>query len=105
MLPILGIIAIAMRLISIYVLDEGIAAHPEAKKQLDIWRSLVEEADWKTPHELKAHFGTADILSDKQVVFNIRGNHFRLLVKVDYQKQLVIVKKFGTHAEYDTWKL
>lgn len=94
-----------MRLISIYVLDEGIAAHPETKKQLDIWRSLVEEADWKTPHELKAQFGKADILPDKQVVFNIRGNHFRLLVKVDYQNRLVIVKKFGTHAEYDTWKL
>lgn len=104
-LPILGIIEFAMRLIGIKVLDDGIVAYPQAKKQLDVWRDLVEEADWKTPHELRAQFGNADILPEKQVVFNIKGNHFRLLAKVDYQTKVVLVKKFGTHAEYDSWNL
>lgn len=105
MLPIGGILKIEMRIISIYVLDEAIKAHPEAKKQLDIWRSIVEEAVWKTPHQLKAQLGKATILSGNRVVFDIKGNHFRLLTKIDYQKELVLVSDFGTHEEYDNWKL
>ena len=94
-----------MRLIAIEVIDEASRLHPTAKKPLDIWRALVKEARWKTPHDLKAQFGKADILGEKQVVFNIKGNNFRLLVKVDYQMGLVIIKKFGTHKEYDNWGL
>lgn len=94
-----------MKLIGIAVIDEASILHPTAKKPLDIWRALVQEAQWKTPHELKAQFGRADILGGKQVVFDIKGNDFRLLVKVDYQIGLIIIKKFGTHKEYDNWNL
>ena len=94
-----------MKLIGIKVLDDAASAYPQVKKQLDVWRSLIEEAEWKTPHDLRAQFGKADILGGKQVVFNIKGNYFRLLVKVDYQAKLVMIERFGTHAEYDTWQL
>lgn len=94
-----------MKLIGKDVINEAAKLHPIAMKPLSIWKMLVEEAKWKTPHDLKAQFGKADILGGKQVVFNIKGNDFRLLVKVDYQFELVIVKRFGTHREYDAWNL
>lgn len=94
-----------MKLIGLEVIDEASRLHPTAKKPLSTWRALVEEAKWDNPHQLKAQFGKADTIGGKQVVFNIKGNDFRLLVKVDYQLQLVIIKKFGTHKEYDTWDL
>jgi len=94
-----------MKIIGVDKLDEAKTKYPIVRKQIDVWRDLVEEADWETPYNLKTQFGSADLLGNKLVVFNIKGNHFRLLVKIDYQFQLVIIKKFGTHKEYDTWKL
>lgn len=94
-----------MRIIHLDILYDAANDYPIAKKQIDIWRDLVKEAEWETPHDLKAQFGSADPIGNKLVVFNIKGNDFRLLVKIDYEHQLVIVKNFWTHEEYDKWKI
>ena len=94
-----------MRLVGLAILDEASIKHPSAKKHLDAWSSIVKSCIWKTPQELKSQFSKADLLGGKQVIFNIRGNEFRLLVKVDYENEVVMITKFGTHKEYDRWKL
>jgi mRNA interferase HigB len=71
------------------------------KNALDAWFHEVRRATWKNSAELKRSFGTASIISSDRVVFNIKGNDFRLVVAIDYGRQVVYIKWVGSHAEYD----
>lgn len=93
-----------MRLVGVPILAEFAEQHPDAKQDLDAWRLEVELATWSNPHELKAQYPKATLLGGRDVVFNIRHNRFRLDVIVDYQSGSVIIRRVGTHAEYDRWK-
>ena len=73
----------------------------DAKKQLRAWHVEVKHADWKTSHELKKVYGTARILGNGRVVFNICGNKYRLVVKINYGVQVVEIRFIGTHDEYN----
>ncbi len=75
--------------------------HPDAEDALTNWFDVVEDADWTTPNDVKAAFSTASFLADNRVVFNIRGNHYRLIVRIAYRYKSVQIKFIGTHAEYD----
>lgn len=75
--------------------------HANAKKTLDAWFSEAEEATWKTTHDIKNRYSSADFISDNKVIFNIKGNHYRLVVRVRYQNGIAVVEWVGTHAEYD----
>ena len=75
--------------------------HANAKKALDAWFSEAESATWKTTHDIKNRYSSADFLPDNKVIFNIKGNHYRLVVKVRYQSGIAVVEWVGTHAEYD----
>ncbi len=68
------------------------------------WLAEIEEASWKTPHELKAQYGTASVVGKNRVVFNLRGVRYRLDVKVSFQLREVLVVRIGTHEEYDDSK-
>jgi mRNA interferase HigB len=70
------------------------------KNALDAWFHEIRRATWKNSAELKRSFGTASIISSDRVVFNIKGNDFRL-VAIDYGRQVVYIKWVGSHAEYD----
>ena len=69
-----------------------------------MWIVEVRSANWKTPQSIKDRYRTADFLSGNRVIFNIKGNHFRLVAKVNYGYQIVLVEWIGTHAEYDQKK-
>jgi len=71
------------------------------KQQLDAWYALVSRAAWKNSAELKAVFRNASIISSDRVVFNIKGNEYRLVVAIDYNHQVILVLWIGTHREYD----
>lgn len=71
------------------------------KDYLDAWYALVSRAEWKNTAELKEQFHSASIVSSQRVVFNIKGNEFRLVVAVDYSHRLVLILWLGTHKEYD----
>jgi mRNA interferase HigB len=71
------------------------------KKHLDAWCAEVEKGSWKDPAELKAQFRSASIVSGERVVFNIKGNHYRLVVAINYHSQILLVIWLGTHKEYD----
>lgn len=62
------------------------------------------QARWFGPIDIKRRYPSASFLAENVVIFNVRGNRYRLVVKVNYPAQLVLVKRFGTHAEYDKQK-
>ena len=75
--------------------------HANAKSALETWLAEASRADWKTPRDIKNHYRSADFLAGNRVIFNIKGNHYRLVVKVRYQNGIVRIEWVGTHAEYD----
>ncbi len=90
-----------MRIISREPLRTSATKHPQANEPLDAWYQRVRHVVWRSPVELESDYGTADILPDNRVVFNISGNHYRLIVRVNYHRQAVYIRFLGTHAEYD----
>ena len=75
--------------------------HNRAKAALNSWFAEAERANWQTPQDIKDRYTGVDFLSGNRVIFNIKGNHYRLVVKVRYQNGIVVVEWVGTHAEYD----
>lgn len=76
--------------------------HPEAEGALRLWFTIVERASWTGPAEVRAVFGSADFLQDNRIVFDIRGNNYRLIAQVKYGPLfLVYIRFIGTHAEHD----
>ena len=65
------------------------------------WHREVEKEDWDTPAKVKAKYGSASIVGDDRVVFNIKGNTYRLVVRINYPFRVVYIRFIGTHAEYD----
>jgi len=94
-----------MRLVGQRLLDEFAGLHAEIRGPLDAWVCEVEDADWVGPADIKARYPSASILSDNRVVFNIKGNKYRIETKISFEIKVVLVKRIGTHAEYSKWKL
>ena len=90
-----------MRVISRRPLNELAKRHPEAKVELDAWFHEAEAAHWANPAQVKEKYGSASILKGSRVVFNICGNKYRLVVKINYAYAVVYVRFAGTHREYD----
>jgi len=74
--------------------------HATSEQQLKSWFRETEKASWTTLNELKKDYPSASILKDSRVVFNIKGNDFRLIVKFNFDYQVCWVRFVGTHAEY-----
>lgn len=90
-----------MRILGLPILEAFKKNHAASRGALDAWQVSVEREKWTTPHDIRRMYSTADFLADNRVIFNIKGNSFRLVVKVRYQFELVLVEWIGTHAEYD----
>ncbi len=65
------------------------------------WYREVQQADWDSPARVKARFPKASLVGDSRVVFNIKGNEYRLVVRVNYRYRVVYIRFVGTHSEYD----
>ena len=90
-----------MRVISRRPLNELADRYPEAKAELEAWFHEVEAADWANPAQIKAQYGNASILKGSRAVFNICGNKYRLVVKINYSYAVVYVRFAGRHRDYD----
>lgn len=90
-----------MRIINDKALDKLSRKHADVRGALRAWRSDVALANWKTPIAVKERYPSADILSNNCVVFNLKGNHYRIIVKIRYDRGFVRICFAGTHAEYD----
>lgn len=78
--------------------------NPDVRQPALAWRSEVEDAEWKSPHDVRERYPNASFIGDGRVVFNLRGNRFRLDVKISYKNNTVLVVRIGTHADYDRWE-
>lgn len=90
-----------MRLIAKKALKNFWRRHPGAKSALKAWHAEAKHASWSSPADVKALYGTASILQDGRVVFNIAGNKYRLVVWINYEFFTIYVRFLGTHKEYD----
>jgi mRNA interferase HigB len=72
-----------------------------ARSQYDAWWDIVSRAEWRSPEDVKASHPKASILKGGRVVFNIKGNDYRLVARVQYQAGVLLIRFFGTHPEYD----
>lgn len=79
----------------------GRKEHAAVKAGLDAWFHEVRRACWRNPADLKRSYGTASMLASGRVVFNIKGNEFRLVAAVDYGRQILYIKWLGRHRDYD----
>lgn len=79
--------------------------HADVRSQIDAWFSEVEEANWKTPQDIKNRYPSASFLAGNRWVFNLKGNKYRMLVRIQLDLQIVRVVTLGTHAEYLKWEL
>ena len=86
-------------------LDAFCRRHAEVDQQVKAWVAEAKEAQWGKPADIKERFPSASFLGGDRVVFNLKGNSYRLLVRVSYKSEIVRVQNIGTHAEYDKWKL
>lgn len=94
-----------MKVLNLEKLHAFSRKHNQAKGALDAWHDEVKRESWKTTLDIRKRFNSADFLPNNRVIFNIKGNNYRLVVQVVYQAGMVIVEKVGTHAEYDRWRL
>ncbi|GAP21913.1 type II toxin-antitoxin system HigB family toxin [Leptolinea tardivitalis] len=90
-----------MRIISRRRLVEFWEVHPDAEQPLRAWYTETKKASWNSPAEIKEIYRSVSILSNNRVVFNIKGNTYRLIVVVEYSQGKMFIRFVGTHAEYD----
>lgn len=75
--------------------------HPETEQYLKTWYDTSMNSNWETPNDVKQTYATASILKNSRVVFNIKGNSYRLVVKFNFEKHWAFIRFIGTHKEYD----
>ncbi|MBS0228173.1 MAG: type II toxin-antitoxin system HigB family toxin [Proteobacteria bacterium] len=90
-----------MKVIAVSTLRSFWERHPDAEQPLKAWHDEARHATWETPLDIKRHYANASFVGRNRVVFNIKGNDYRLVVAVAYRFQAVYIKFVGTHAHYD----
>ena len=93
-----------MQVVGLLILHDFCRNHTDCTQQINAWIAEAQDAEWKTPSDIKRRFVTASFLPDDRVIFNIKGNKYRLDTKIYYQRRAIIVKRVGTHEEYDRWR-
>lgn len=90
-----------MRVIARNTLIRFWRRYPESGQPLKSWFNEAQKASWKSPNELKIQFRNASVISKKRIVFNIKGNDYRLVADIEYKLGILFIVWIGTHKEYD----
>jgi len=90
-----------LRVIAKKILRAFWEKHSDSEQQLKSWYQEADKGNWKNLNELKTDYPNASILSDNRICFNIKGNNYRLIVKINFNFQMIWIRFIGTHAEYD----
>ena len=90
-----------MRIIARHIIDEFEIKHPDTITSLETWYKTSKNKKWTQPVDIKNDHANASIIANNRVVFNIKGNAYRLVVAVDYQRLIFFIKFLDTHEEYD----
>ena len=92
-----------MKLVGKKKLSDFGRQHADVRGQIASWVYEVEEAQWETPKDIKKRYPHASFFADHRIVFNLKGNKYRIDTKISYNAKTVLVVRVGTHAEYDKW--
>lgn len=90
-----------MRVISRKTLKEFWARHPDAEQPLQAWYADLKVSHWRSPSEIKSVYRNVRFMGNNRVVFNIKGNTYRIVVAIQYQVGIVYIRFVGAHEEYD----
>ena len=90
-----------MRIIAKSTLRDYWFKHPDCEQALKAWYQETDHSEWQNPNDIKLKYPSASIVANNRIVFNIKGNSYRLIVKINYTYQMVWIRFIGTHAEYD----
>jgi len=90
-----------MRVISKSTLREFWEKHSDCEQQLKSWYREADAAQWENSNDIKKEYPSASFLQNNRVVFNIKGNNYRLIVRINYSYKMLWIRFVGTHAEYD----
>lgn len=90
-----------MRIIKRKVLKDFWDKYPNSESHLKSWFYEAKNSDWESPTDVKEKYRNASILKNQRVVFNIRGNDYRLIVKIEYSLGIIFIRFIGTHKEYN----
>lgn len=90
-----------MRVIAKKILREFWDKYTDSEQQLKTWYKEASNAKWSSPNDIKKEYARASIIGDSRVVFDICGSKYRLIVKINYERQWAFIRFIGTHKEYD----
>ena len=90
-----------MRIIALGTLRDFWVKHPDALESLNAWYAIVSRVRWVSPADVKAAYRNASFLGGNRVVFNFKGNDYRLVVAMHYNRQIAYIRFIGTHHQYD----
>ncbi|MEK8019283.1 MAG: type II toxin-antitoxin system HigB family toxin [Candidatus Parabeggiatoa sp.] len=90
-----------MRIVSRKTLKAFWEQHPDAQKSLEAWQEDTKKAVWKTPNDIKMVYRNASVVANNRVVFNIKGNDYRLVVAINYECGIVYIRFIGSHKAYN----
>lgn len=90
-----------MRVLAKKILREFWESYPDTEEQLKSWFQETVKGKWPNPNFVKDQFPNSRLISNNRVIFNIKGNQYRLIVRVNYKYQMVYVRFIGTHEDYD----
>ena len=75
--------------------------HKDSKVYLETWYQTAKAANWTKPSDIKEFYATVSLLKNSRLVFNIKGNDYRLVIKINYDRQWLFIRFIGTHTEYE----
>jgi mRNA interferase HigB len=90
-----------LRVVAKKILRDFWEKHEDCEQQLKAWFHEAQKAEWENPNQVKEEYPSASILNNNRLIFTIKGNNYRLVVKINYEYQMVWIRFIGTHAEYD----
>ncbi|HEX5667304.1 MAG TPA: type II toxin-antitoxin system HigB family toxin [Chitinophagaceae bacterium] len=90
-----------MRVIAKKILREFWEKYPDCEQQLKAWYKEAIQSNWRNSQEIRIDYPSASFLEGNRVVFNIKGNHYRLIVRINYDYQMVWIRFIGTQSQYD----
>lgn len=93
-----------MKVVGRKELEQFSRKHADVRGHIDAWLAEIEEAQWQTPNDIKRRYAHASFLGQNRVIFNLKGNNYRLDVKVSFKNQIIVIVRIGTHQEYSSWK-
>jgi len=89
------------RIVAKRTLKEFWEKYPDSEQYLKTWYDTARRANWQSSNDIKSTYASASILKDGRVVFNVKGNSYRLIVRFNFEKQWAFIRFIGTHTEYD----